>query len=225
MKLFYYDKAHKIWQGLLTNKPSFKHYCHLIIPKESPYSVVISKFNSDTDGPSSYAVIASQTECPIGLNVHEFMAYQSLLSGKKRRWPQILIELGSSNLNFSSEATTFLIALLVLQVGPAHIDSPPGTVHKIFEDESFSRRLLDQLSFRLDIISSNWRETNSMETIITLILRLISMSTSVANDADQLLEKVRTITLQWITLLRSEILASIDSATARKHSLMRFGPL
>lgn len=89
------------------------------------------------------------------------MAYQALFSGKTRRWPQILIELGSSSLNFGTEATTLLISMLALQVGPQmgpNETDPLGAVHRVFRDKSFCLRLLDQLEQRLDGISSNWRE-------------------------------------------------------------------
>jgi len=50
------------------------------------------------------------------------MAYQNLFSGKHHRWLPILVELGSSNLNFGTEATTTLISQLAVQAGPATED-------------------------------------------------------------------------------------------------------
>ncbi|TVY57510.1 hypothetical protein LCER1_G002023, partial [Lachnellula cervina] len=171
-------------------------------------------FNSDSNGPSSYATIASQSNCPPGVNVHEFLAYQALFSGKTRRWPQILMELGASNLNFSTETTALLLCHLALQIGPAHDDNHLGSVHIFFFDEIFCAKLLKQLSLRLDGISSNWRETNCMEAIITLTIRLNSLGTGSKDASRQLLEKVRNVTFKWITKLRSEVRAATNLQTS-----------
>jgi hypothetical protein len=224
LRFGYFDIHLKVWPSRQDKKPSFAHRCQSIIPANSPFSSLnlSSEFSIDANGPSSYEIIASQTKCPSGLNVHEFMAYQTLCSGKTRRWPQILVELGSSNLNFSTEATTSLMSQLVLQVGPAYKDEPLGKVHRIFRDESFSRRLVDQLGQRLESVSSNWRETNCMETLITLILRLFSLSTTVCDEAVKLLEKARNITSRWINILRSEIQTATDAETSRRCSRYAF---
>jgi len=155
-----------------------------------------SEFKIDSTGPSSYSIIASQTKCPPGVNVHEFVAFQALFSGNYRRWPQILIELGASNLNFSTETTALLIFHLVLQVGPGdkNRNSALGSVHDIFNDKVFCAKLSSLVSQRLDGISSNWRETNCMEAIITTIQRLISLGTGTREECMALLEKVRAVT-------------------------------
>src|SRR4029077_5326659 len=129
-------------------------------------------FASDAGGPSSYQVIASQTQCPPELTVQEYMAYQSLFSGKSRRWLSMLIELGSSNLNFSSEATMLLFSQLALQAGPAAGNDTLRIVHAVFRDKDFCERLIEQIGQRLRAISDNWREAYCMENLLTLILRL-----------------------------------------------------
>lgn len=197
---------------------TFRHHCELIIPPNSPYSTLRTELAGPVNGQSSYQIIANQSKCPPGLNVHEFMAFQSLLSGKSRRWPQILVELGSTNLNFSAEATTFLMSHLVLETGPSDHDDMLGRVHRIFRDGTFTRALLDQLRQRLDGMTSNWRETNSMETIITILLRSLSLAPNILDETHQLLEKARNITRKWISLLRLEITAVHDADTSRNYS-------
>ncbi|KAJ9667426.1 hypothetical protein H2201_002294 [Coniosporium apollinis] len=152
------------------------------------------------------------------------MAYQALFSGKHRRWPAILIELGSSNLNFSTEATTVLMSQLALQAGPADQADPLRAVHKVFRDATFCKRLVDQLGQRLDGISSNWRETHCMEMLVSLILRLASLATepAILDAAVGLVEKARAVTLQWIGLLRAEIHTATDAETSRRCSKYAF---
>lgn len=124
LKLGYYDTVTGAWPGRETYRPSFSHHCPIHIPSESPFSILqhLPEFAPDSDGPSSYKVLAWQTLCPPQLNKHEFMAYQNLFSGKHHRWLPILVELGSSNLNFGTEATTTLISQLAVQAGPATED-------------------------------------------------------------------------------------------------------
>ena len=133
-----------------------------------------------------------------------------------------MVELGSSNLNFSTEATTTLMTFLALQIGPGDKEDPLGVIHGVFRDEAFCKRLVDQLDQRLDGISSNWRETNCMETLITIAHRLFELSDSVSADAVKLLEKARAITSNWISALRSEIQTATDTETSRRCSRYAF---
>lgn len=108
LKLKYYDTRTEVWPGRQWQAPTFVHHCRPNMPDKA-ISAVLAKF--DLKGPSSYEVMASQTDCPPSVNVHEFMAYQTLLAGTSRRWMAILVELGSSNLNFSADMTSRLILI------------------------------------------------------------------------------------------------------------------
>ncbi|KAH8810980.1 hypothetical protein F5884DRAFT_897492 [Xylogone sp. PMI_703] len=222
LKLGYYDVPTKVWPSRQAQKPSFAHHCKIAIPDNSPFSILQSApyLSIDVDGPSSYEIIASQTRCPTGLNVHEFMAYQTLFSGKYRRWPSILVELGSSNLNFSSEAVSLLICRLSSHAGPAFGTNPLRVIHKIFEDDNFCRQLIHQLDVRLDNISSNWRETHCMQMLVTLVLRICSVAptTTVKDAAFEMLDKLRMICFKWMCLLRREIYGATNAESARTYS-------
>jgi hypothetical protein len=214
LRLGYFDTLTKSWPGRQTQKPTFAHHFQMMIPPNSPFSSLqlSPELAVDSNGPSSYEVLASQARCPSGLNVQEFMAYQALHSGKSRRWPLMLIELGSSNLNFSTEAITLLMTQLALQAGPAYELDPLRAIHRIFRQEAFCNRLMEQIGQRLDVISFNWRETNCMEMLLTLILRLCYIgSEAIAGEALKLLEKARTATFKWISQLRLEIHRATDA--------------
>ncbi|MCJ1463509.1 hypothetical protein MMC07_002117 [Pseudocyphellaria aurata] len=217
LKFGYYDTLTKVWAVRQTQVPTFAHHCQTMIPANSPFSSF--QFSVDGIGPTSYEIIASQTRCPSGLNVHEFMAYQALFSGKNRRWATLLVELGSTNLNFSTEATTLLISQLAVQAGPGCEDHL-RVIHGIFRDESFCERLLEQLAQRLDGISSNWRETYCMEMLVTLILRLWSIASKpgIISQASKLLEKSRKIIFQWINVLRFEIHRATSTSISQRCS-------
>ena len=221
LRLGYYCTSTKVWTARQKLKPTFAHHCQVIIPASSPLSSLqfSPDFAVDGNGPSSNEIIASQTRCPSGLNVHEFMAFQALFSGKNRRWPSLLVEIGSSNLNFSTEATALLISQLAVQAGPGYED-PLRVIHGVFRDESFCKRLIEQLGQRLDAISSNWRETYCMEMLVTLILRLWSLasSPSIVGEASKLLERSRTVTFKWISVLRVEIHRATSASISQRCS-------
>jgi hypothetical protein len=224
LKLEYYDTRLKLRATEQTQAFTFAHHCTLTLPTNSPFSSLQTspKFSGTTEGPSSYETLASQACCPPGINTHEFLSFQALFSGKARRWHQVLIELGSSNVNFGTEATAMLMGLLSSQSGPAENHDFLGVIHSVFQDESFCKRLFNQINQRLDGVSANWREVYCMETLITLSLRLFELEELKSTDSFKLLSKARAITSNWISALRSEIQASTDAENSRRCSQYAF---
>ncbi|CZT03079.1 uncharacterized protein RAG0_09953 [Rhynchosporium agropyri] len=220
MHLSYFDTRLELWPGDLYQKPSFAHHCRMSIPPTSPFALFnyASGFDAVSMGPSSNEIIASQTRCPPGTNVHEFVAFQILFAGKARRWPQLLVELGSSNINFSTDAVTSLIQFLALQAGPGMGDNHLGVICAVFKDKIFCENLIQQLEQRLDAISTNWRDTNSMESLITIGLRIFELGVGVTEKAKKLLEKARTIINNWVANLRIESRHATDAETALRCS-------
>ncbi|KAH7319411.1 hypothetical protein BKA65DRAFT_101684 [Rhexocercosporidium sp. MPI-PUGE-AT-0058] len=220
LHLNYFDVRLEMWPGELYQKPSFAHHCRIQIPSTSPFALFnsSSSFDAASMGPSSHDIIASQTKCPPGTNAHEFIAFQTLFAGKARRWPQLLVELGSSNINFSTDAVTSLVNFLALQAGPDQADNCLGVIYAVFEDTRFCEKLMTQLDQRLEAISTNWRDTNSMESLITIGLRVFELGNRVTEKAIKFLEKARTITSNWVATLRNETQQATDADTALRCS-------
>jgi hypothetical protein len=146
------------------------------------------------------------------------MAIQNLFSGKARRWASILVELGSANLNFSTETTATVISYLASHVGqPDKERHPLRVVHKMFDDEAFCDRLIEQIKRRLDGIIANWREIHSMDMLLTLSLKLHSISPRCA-QANQIVRRIRDITLEWTKQLRAEVHTATDGGKADQAS-------
>lgn len=152
----YYDTQDKRWLKDLPKPLTFGHYLGL---DKSVLNLLrvqdCSKFAAESSGPSSYEIVASQTQCPTELTVHEFTAYQSLLSGRNCRWISMLRELGSSNVNFSLEATMYLYNYLAVQAGPMKGEDTRRMIHGVFRDVAFCTQLTRQVQQHLEIISSN----------------------------------------------------------------------
>ncbi|TDZ35090.1 hypothetical protein C8035_v009994 [Colletotrichum spinosum] len=245
LKLGLFDQQTSTWPGRLRFRPTFAHHTALVLPRSSPFSQLLGNrtLAIDGTGPSSYEIVASQASCPAGLNAHEFIAMQTVMSGKAQRWIALLTELASTNLNFSSEATMLIVTHLALHCGPeddedlivAHSfkegeDARSGVVdrrgkdilrkvHKIFRDQHFCDRLVDQLMLRLDSLEANWRETYLMDVVITVLLRTYSLTATdpeVSLKALRALVRARQICLRWVEMLRAETYKGSDVQSARR---------
>ncbi|KAI1761144.1 hypothetical protein GGR53DRAFT_506736 [Hypoxylon sp. FL1150] len=217
-----YDRRSKRWVKDFNEPFTFEHLCGIFIPNglrgtvlpvpQHPLQIV--------DGPTSYEVQANQTECPSHMSLHEFSAFQKLLSGQARRWLNIITEMGSSNLNLSNQDTTHVLGQLAIQAGSSLPGEVLRTPHIIFKEPDFVERLIDIIDRRLRAILTNWRERYSMELLITLTLRLFSLSSGTLRDrAAALLHTARDITINWTTCLKTELRTATDADTAQRIAL------
>ncbi|KAK1982971.1 hypothetical protein LZ30DRAFT_780902 [Colletotrichum cereale] len=222
LKLGYFDERTSTWTGRTRFRPSFAHHTALVLPTNSPWNKILATraYALDGPGPSSYEIVASQSTCPAGINTHEYLAMQSLMTGKSQRWIVLLTELGSTNLNFSSEVTMLLVSHLVLQSGP---EDEKGDIlrqtHKVFRDKHFCDRLLEQLCAKLESLLANWRETYLMDVVITLLLRTHTLTATNPNISMRALDAIiraREICLSWVEMLRKETYKASDNETARR---------
>ena len=224
LKLGYYDQQSEVWPGRERTRPSFFHHLKLPLPSSSPFASVLDQCKyiaaGSATGQSSYEVMASQPKCPPGLNMHEYLAFQTICIGSSQRWITLLVELASANLNFSNEATTSLVAYLSSQCGAPHEHGDPyRQVHAIFRDSSFTGSLAKQLSTRLDTLAANWREVFLMQLVVTLALRLLYLADTeerTAQGAIRIIERAREICLRWVRMLREETFQSQDEQSAQR---------
>ena len=217
-----YDQEQKLWTSRYTTRPSFADLCTSSLPSKSPFSSVgsiLRAASKDTVTPAN-EIIAGQTECPTALTPFEYQSFQELTLGLKLRWIQILRELASPSLNFGSPATVTLIAQLALQAGRPWEDHTLRASHWVFLDDQFCVALIVQIKNRLTAISTNWRESQTLECVITLVQRLLELggSTKVIEQAAAILREIRATTLSWTRLLRREILNGVDGKFAQARS-------
>jgi hypothetical protein len=220
----YFDMGSNTWVKHFDKSLTFQHECGVHVPLELRSSVIPSSLHPPTvtTGPSSYEIVASETHCPSSMSVHEFTAYQRLLSGKTRRWLTMLVELGASNVNFSSESTMHMFNHLANQAGPAkHKHDTLGDIHEVFKDRSFCDCLAAQVEKRLNDIATNWREVHCMEIMITLSLRLCHLAASTTQGNDLLIQ-ARRITLAWITRLRADVRNAKETSIAETAARYAF---
>ena len=220
-----YDHASGLWVRDLDRPLTLQHLCGVFVPRGLENTVLPRGGHPApcVDGPSSYQIQANQTKCPSNMSFHEFSAYQKLLAGKTRRWPTILVEMDSSNLNFSDEDTTRVICQLAIQAGPQLTNEVLRAPHVIFHEQAFLDRLIQVIEKRFGAISTNWREHNCMQLLITLSLRLFSLSSGLVRArAESLLHTARDVTLNWTTILREEVQNATDADTAQRTATYGF---
>ncbi|OHE94857.1 hypothetical protein CORC01_09875 [Colletotrichum orchidophilum] len=222
LKLGYFDESTSTWPSRQRFQPSFNHHVALVLPKNSPWSELMETKASALSGPgpSSYEVVASQSSCPAGINNHEYLAMQTLMTGKAQRWIVLLTELASTNLNFSSEATMLLVTHLILQSGPqGKRGDVLRTTHNIFRNKSFCDRLLEQVQMRLESVQANWRETYQMDTLITFLLRIHALTAATSPEQHKThstIIRARGICITWVKMLRYEASRESDVDKARR---------
>lgn len=222
----YYDSELSVWAHDMDTAPWFQHLLGSWLPRGvmDPYGDETRCMGDTTFPPSSYQITASASSCPPGMSVHEFSAFQRAVSGRSRRWPVLLVELGATNFNFSSETTMAFFNHLALQAGPMGRElGNLREAHNWFNDQAFRSRLYEQLRNRLETLVSNWREVFCMSTIVTLTIRLYHLSPQESRGvAHELLLKIREITSAWIVHLRHEVRSTNDAEGARKAATYAF---
>lgn len=228
----YYDSFNKIWLESM-GPPTFSRGVGFLISPSSGFSTLRSlpQFAPGAKGPSSYEIVASQAACPPNLSAHEYIAFQSLFSSKLLRWHCILLELASSNLNFS-EAPSQLCSYLANQAGPNRSEGALRDFHRNFHDETFCHRLLHQIEVRMRNIRANWRENHSMDMLLTLLLRIWAIRRNglpedvvtpiLVDRATYLLSEARNITLEWISLLQHEAIQATSVEASQVISQYAF---
>ncbi|CAJ2499840.1 Uu.00g026930.m01.CDS01 [Anthostomella pinea] len=216
-----YDHDSELWVKDLGGILTFQHICGVHVPRGLQSTVMpeIQHPLPDIDGPSSYEIRANQSHCPSNMSVHKFCAFQKLFAGKERRWPNILVEMGSSNLNSSSEDTMRMLCELAVQACPRSSDYKFRIVHAVFEKPAIVKRLVELIKTRLCAISSNWREHNCMELLLTLSLRLFTLSSFSKKEAGYLIRDARDATLNWIARLREEARIAVDGDAAHRTAM------
>ncbi|KAI1311107.1 hypothetical protein F5Y03DRAFT_391651 [Xylaria venustula] len=212
-----YDSQLEVWVEDLNKPLTLEHRCGIQVPR-SLLAILPNRVHPPTvvDGPSSYKVQANQTLTPKDVSVQEFSAYQKLLAIGRRRWPNLLVELSSSNLNLGDEDTMHLICQLASQAGPRLPGESRRVVHEILKHPAFTTRLTTSLHEILESIRDNWREYNIMRLVITLTLRLQRLSEQ--SLGTEILITARKYVLEWIAELQTKSRRAKNSAEAQQYA-------
>ena len=156
---------------------------------------------------TSNEVIASQTECPETLTMHEFYAFGTLRSGHRLQWRNIARELIAHTLNFNCYEIYALIMQAAWQAGPSSKGQVCRESHVDLEEIEFGRSLLSALDDAFGTVEGNWQGASAARTFIALATRLLSLSTCevIREGCFRFLRRARTISLRWTREVRQQL--------------------
>lgn len=111
----------------------------------------------------------------------------------------IMRELASTNLSMNTEAVGTLMIQAAWQAGSPLPNSHFREAHFIFENVSFCRRLYEVLFRAVRRVEANWKELNTMGTLIILSHRLLSLTNDgfVIEQTLGLLSRIRQTSPGW----------------------------
>ena len=191
-----YDSGDSCWVHQQQEPPSFTLRCRLQLP-DGPYQNL--QYAVDTTSHSQNQVLAAQTECSSDLSIHEYVAFGSLRAdGEKTQWPNICRELRATSLSWNTESVCCLIkqsAWQACSIGTTTL----RTAHKVFESTEFTTDLLSNLEIMLDSIQANRQCLHTMEVVIVLALRALSLAVQLhhADRCFDLLRQCRSTVSVW----------------------------
>lgn len=163
----------------------------------------LQPFISNTIHTSNDA-LARQSECPIGLTLHEFYSFATLRSGHRLQSYNIARELLSRTMNFNHFEVGILVCQTMWQAGPVDPSTESREASCDLERAAFGLELLGTLEEALTSVEGNWQGANSVRTFIIIGSRLLSLSEDkeVQNKCLEFLLRCRRISLEWIHGLR-----------------------
>ncbi|KAJ6178702.1 hypothetical protein N7519_009163 [Penicillium mononematosum] len=193
--LKFLDKVSYGWVREQTEEPTIKLMCTIQIPS-GPYSNLQYTLNSTSH--TQNQVIAIQNDCDKTLSLHEFEAYGCLRSGEHLQWCNIARNLASSALPLNKEAVASLFKQAAWELG-TRSGSVRRVAHRAFEDIGFGDCLLDLLQERLTTIKKNWNEHCTFDLIVTLALRVLTLSSGSPSveKVIEFLRQCRQVSIDW----------------------------
>ncbi|KIM25736.1 hypothetical protein M408DRAFT_330949 [Serendipita vermifera MAFF 305830] len=119
-----------------------------------------------------------------------------------------MASLRSHALSFSEPAIFALILQSIWQAGPVdpniHAEDLYREAHVDLADKSFGTQVADQLLLIIRSLGENWKQTNYMSILISLTLRLYTLTPhpTVKAQAQNALEEARSLLEVWIKVIK-----------------------
>ncbi|KAF8244797.1 hypothetical protein K440DRAFT_665544 [Wilcoxina mikolae CBS 423.85] len=191
--------------------------CTFRLP-EGPYKKLQYSIRSTIIPPNQ--IIARQSECPVELSTHEYLAFGLLRAGGRLQWRNIIRELRSHTLTFSHEAVGMLIMQCAWQAERPGRLKTCRMYHEDLQDFSFGEALVAELGSALENIAMNWQEATTVHSLAILAIQLLSFTQHqiIAEGAVEFLRKARLVSLEWAREL-SRQLPNCGSGEMRESQL------
>lgn len=195
LKYSLYDTSTRLWTVNRPPQIDTRHLCTFYLPP-GPYKSLQNTVRGTSH--TANQVLASQSECPSQLQLHEYIAFGLLRSGRHLQWLNILRELRSCTLTFSAEAVSMLVLQAVWQVGPLDTSGDRES-HIEPTDTEFGTQMMLVLEAMLRGVEANWQEIVTVQTMIVLAGQILASTESrvVRGVAVRFLNRARSVVLAW----------------------------
>lgn len=200
------DRWNAVWVKDQVSPPALKFN---LTPKISSDCYSTLEWTAASYSHSQNEVLAKQVNCHSELSLDEFIAFGSLRAGERTQWYNIARELATPNMSLNEDSVSILLRHATSELGSPSPDSPRRLAHQVFEDCNFCNRLIETLARSLESIKTNWREQETLATLVDLILRTLTLAedSRVINGAIKLLRSARTVAFNWC----EELLGLLES--------------
>lgn len=197
LKFALYDTSPttRIWTSTRLPQIDIRHLCTFRIP-DGPYKPLQYAIRGTSH--SANQVLSRQYECPPELQLHEYIAFGLLRSGRRLQWMNMLRELRSRTLTFGAEAVSMLFVQTAWQVGPTGANDEREN-HVEPGNAEFGTEMMKELGAMLKGIQTNWQEVVVAQTMIVLAGQILAgtHTTRVREKAVRFLRKARKVALAW----------------------------
>jgi hypothetical protein len=199
-----YDTSTRTWTAQRPPDMDIRHMCTFRIPV-GPYEPLQYALNRTSH--LANRVLARQHECPAELQLHEYIAFGLLRSGRRLQWLNMLRELRSRTLTFSAEAVNMLFLQAAWQVGSPGDDPGERESHVEPGQKEFGTQMILELRAMLKGLEANWQEVVAAQTLIVLAGQILAgtKTAAVEQEAIQFLREARQVCLAWTRELAQKL--------------------
>ena len=196
-----YDSVAGQWTTDLLGRSDIRRKCTLELPF-GLYSCL--QYSLDGTDHTSNEVIARQSDCPAGLNLHEYYSFASLRSGYRLQWRNVLRELMNGSLRFDHDEAYMLIVQTAWQAGRSSGNFWRES-HEDLQEKQFGISMTVALEEAIGMVEGNWQGANAVRVLIVIASRLLSMSPhdTVRHRCHKFLKRARKVSLTWISNMTS----------------------
>ena len=204
LKFALHDNRSNIWTCDRPPDMDVRHMCTFQLPS-GPYGKL--QYTLKSTSHTANAVLARQYECPPGLQLHEYVAFGLLRSGRRLQWLNMLREIRSRTLTFSAEAVTMLYLQAAWQVGPPGESPEKRESHIEPGEDTFGREMIRELGAMLRGVEANWQEVAAVQTMIALASQILvrTKSAKIRMMAVEFLREARRVCLVWARELTAKL--------------------
>lgn len=190
------------------SKQSIKKYVTFTVDKSTGYEKLQSTL--ETTMHTQNSVLASQSECPIDLNITEYVNFGSLRAdGHRLQYRNLYRAIVEEKLSFETPSVLALVMQTLWESGPnrAANSSWYRETNEDFMDLNFIEAMVNLLDGYIQRQQRNWQNPLKLMFATFIICRMFELNTDpvIADLIAEVLLKFRSIAISWIPLIQTTL--------------------